>query len=740
MKQNNFYYLGEWVYRFRIMIILAWLVIIGITIPFLPHIITPFKSTGFIADKAQSTLTKTALDKKLGYDQDNRFIVLYTSKQLKANEKEFQQAIKHSLFQLKNFSIQHEIIYPKDNPFQISKDKHAAYAVIIIKSQQPLSSEALAQLKTLIKAPENIQMTIGGKQIFTEGINQQTQDDLYQADMIAAPVAGIVLLLILGTVIAMLMPICLGGGCALIILTSLYFLGHIFTLSIFTLNLALLLGLCLSLDYALFIIFRFRSELNKHLEIKKAVATTSATAGRAIFFSGVAVFISLSALLLFPINILFSIGIGGLVAVSMAVLIALTLLPALLGVIGKHINRLAVRNLNQTSTKKKHHFWRTVAKIVVHRPVLFLSISLSVLLCLSYPVLHVHFGISDFKIVPKESPSRHFFDEFQQYFHENELAPIIIMVSTQHGAILDPTNITKLYRYTEKIQKIKGIHRIDSIVSTSPKLSLKQYQALYQSPAIHHDVSLKKMLRNSTGKKFTVIRITSDFEVNSKANKQLIDQIQHTKLSHGLNMQMTGVPVQNFDVMKTIRAIFPYAVAWVMGLTYLSLLILLRSIFLPLKAIFMNIMSLAVCYGVLVFIFQEGHFYQLLHFEPQGMLDITLIIIIFCAIFGFSMDYEVFLLTRIQEHYQKTKNNKSSIIFGIDQSSRIITSAALIVICICGSFMTANVLMVKEFGLGIAIAIGVDAFAIRSILVPSTMVLLKNWNWYIPKWLDKLLP
>jgi RND superfamily putative drug exporter len=154
----------------------------------------------------------------------------------------------------------------------------------------------------------------------------------------------------------------------------------------------------------------------------------------------------------------------------------------------------------------------------------------------------------------------------------------------------------------------------------------------------------------------------------------------------------------------------------------------------------MNVLSLSACYGVLVFIFQEGHFYQLLNFEPQGMLDVTLVVIIFCAIFGFSMDYEVFLLTRIQEHFKKTHDNQASIIFGIEKSSRIITSAALIVICICGSFMAADVLMVKEFGLGIAVAIAVDAFAIRSVLVPSTMALLKNWNWYLPKWLDKLLP
>jgi putative drug exporter of the RND superfamily len=739
MEKTAFSKIGHLLYRFRVIIILFWMAAIAASIPFLPHIMAPFKSTGFIADKADSTLAEAALDKKLGYNQNNRFIIVYYSRDLHATSSTFQKKIKDSLSELKNFPRKYEIIYPSENPQQISKNKHAAYVMILIKSNTSLTPKLLEQFKTSIKPPKNMRMQIGGRQIFTQGINKQTQDDLYRADAIAAPLTGIVLLFIFGTIVAMLVPICLGGGCALIILTTLYFLGHLFVLSIFTLNLALLLGLCLSLDYALFIIFRFRSELRTNNSVQNALATTMATAGRAIFFSGIAVFISLSALLFFPINILFSIGVGGLVAVFMAVAIALTLLPAVLSVLGRRINRIAIRNINKKASDT-HHLWRSLATTVVKHPLVFLFSSLAFLLCLSYSVLHVKFGISDFRIVPKQSESRLFFDEFKQHFHENELAPILLIVSTERHRILSKHRISQLYHFTRKLEKIKGIQRVDSIVTTSPRLSKKQYQQRYQSSAIRKDKHLKQLLGTSTGKRFTLIRVFSKYEVNSDNNRTLIKQLKDLQPGKGLTLQVTGVPVQNFDVMQTVADVFPYAVVWVMALTYLSLLFLLRSVFLPLKAIFMNILSLAACYGVLVFIFQEGHFYQLLNFEPQGMLDVTLVIIIFCAIFGFSMDYEVFLLTRIQEHFKKTHDHQKSIIFGIEKSSRIITSAALIVICICGSFMTADVLMVKEFGLGIAVAIAVDAFAIRSILVPSTMVLLKNWNWYIPKWLDKILP
>ena len=731
--------LGHFIYRFRIAFIVTWILITALCLPFIPHILTPFKSTGFIADRAESTLAQRFLNSNLGYTRDNRFLVIYTSEQLLTTNKAFHKKINDSLSRLKNFPTPHEIIYPEDNPQQISKNKHSAYAVILFKNTEPMSSSMLKQLKKAIKTPTDMRMSIGGERIFTDGINTQTQKDLYQADAVAVPVTTIVLILIFGTLVATFIPMTLGGGCALIILTTLYFLGNIFTLSIFTLNLALLLGLCLSLDYSLFIIFRFRTELKQQTSVLDAIMVTFATAGRAIFFSGLAVFVSLSALLLFPINILFSIGVGGLAAVSIAVMIALTLLPAILSVVHHGINRLAVRKI-QPEESSKNHVWRDLAKFVVSKPLSFFVLSLSILLLLGYSFLNVKFGISDFKIVPKHSESRQFFDAFEKSFPTTELAPILLIVSTDHGSILSAHHVSQLYDFTRKLEKNKKIERVGSIVTTTPRLLRRQYQELYMSSEQREAKGIKQLLATSTGEQFSLIRVISKYESDSSQTKALIKELRAMSPGKGLTLRITGVPVQNVDVMQAITDAFPYAVLWVMGLTYLILLLLLRSLFLPFKAIFMNILSISACYGVLVFIFQEGHLHELLNFQPQGMLDVTLVIIIFCAIFGFSMDYEVFLLTRIQEHYQKTHNNKLSIIFGIEQSSRIITSAALIVICLCGSFMMADVLMVKEFGLGIAVAIAVDAFIIRTLLVPSTMVLVKNWNWYLPKWLDKLLP
>jgi RND superfamily putative drug exporter len=742
-KNHIFASIGRFIYHFRIAFILTWFLILALCMPFVPQILTPFKSTGFVAEHADSTRAKQFINQNLGYTRDNRFLVLYHSPDLQVTNSKFKKAIHSSLSVLKNFPIPHEIIYPEDNAQQISNDKHSAYAVILFKSTDPMNSSLLTQFKETIKTPDKsdkIDVSIGGERIFTEGINAQTQKDLYQADAVAIPVTTIVLIIIFGTLVATLIPMTLGGGCALIILTMLYFLGNIFTLSIFTLNIALLLGLCLSLDYSLFIIFRFRSELKQQTSIMDAITVTFATAGRAIFFSGLAVFASLSALLFFPINILFSIGVGGLTAVFIAVMLALTLLPAMLAVVHHGINRWAVRKIQPEETCK-HHAWRSLATYVVNKPLTFFALSLSILLILGYSFFHVKFGISDFKIVPKHSESRQFFDKFEKNFSKTELSPILLLVSsTDQKSILSAHHISELYDFTRKLEKHAAIERVGSIVTTTPRLLRRQYQELYTSAEQRENTGIKQLLATTTGEQFSVIRVISHYEADSSETRALITDLRAMNPGKGLALQITGVPVQNMDVMQAIIDAFPYAALWVMGLTYVILLLLLRSLFLPFKAIFMNILSISACYGVLVFIFQEGHFHEFLNFQPQGILDVTLVIIIFCAIFGFSMDYEVFLLTRIQEHYKKTQDNQSSIIFGIEQSSRIITSAALIVICLCGAFMTADVLMVKEFGLGIAVAIAVDAFVIRTLLVPSTMVLLKSWNWYLPKWLDKLLP
>lgn len=738
MENQGFYRFGTFIYRLRWAIVLCSIIALAACIPLIPHLITPFKTTGFTDEKSPSAKAETWLNNKLGYTNHNKFMVLYHSDTLKARDEAFNKKIKHSLKALNDFPIEHQILYPSENDKQISKDKHTAYAVVTVKSTEKLTKDQLDDFKSRIKQPSDMTMTLGGEAIFEEDVNEQTQTDLYKADFIAAPVSLITLILVFGSLVAAFIPVVLGGACAIFILTSLYLLAtHAFSLSVFTINIALLLGLCLSLDYSLFIISRFREELKRQSTVQEAIGVTQATAGHAILFSGLAVFASLSALLLFPVNILFSIGVGGLMAVLMAVLIAILLLPALLSILGARINWLSVPLFHRAAEKSP--FWHKLATLVTGRPLTFFCLIFLFLLLLAWPMLSARFGLSGFRIFPVHSEHRAFFDTYSEKFDEKELSPILMIVESDKK-ILSKNNLNDLYDLVKKIKHNPLVDKVYSIVNINSTMLKSQYYTLYSMKRTLLEPNIEKFLQNTTRHYMTAVTILSNYPVNAPQTQTLVKDLQKIKPPSDMRLKFTGTPVSNMELLESIREILPWALLWIMGFTYLILLVLLRSVVLPLKAILMNILSLSACYGALVMVFQEGYLHQLLDFDPQGMLDISLLVIIFCALFGFSMDYEVFLLTRIREAWTMSGNNKQSIIFGIEKSSRIITSAALIVIVICFSFLVADVLLVKAFGLGIAVAIFVDAFFIRTIFIPATMALLGKWNWYIPRWLDRILP
>lgn len=737
MQRTNFYRLGLLLYHCRWAIIILWLLVMIACAPFLSSVFDPFKITGFVDERASSTKTENYINKELGYTSYNKFIIVYYSKSLKASDSRFINKIKKSLSGLDDFPLKHEIFMPNNNKKQISKDKHTAYVSILFKSREHMSDEMLAEFKDTVKQPKNMKMNISGEAIYLNNLNVQSETDICKADIIAIPMALITLIIVFGSVVAASIPIVLGGSAAVVILTTLYVIGHYCSLSIFTINIALLLGLCLTLDYALFVTSRFRDELANGRDIKEAIAVTQATAGKATLFSGIAVFVSLSALFIFPINILRSVAVGGLTAVFYAVFTSVILLPAVLSVLNTKVNSLSLFKRKRDSNRSE--FWHWLAEKVVGRPIFFFVSVFFILLMLGYPSLYANFGVSDFRVLPKDSPYRYVYNVYTKEFKENELRPIVMLVKSNSGPILSQRNIGKLYDLTHKLQKNKLIDQVNSIVTTDKKLTKQQYYQLYKMPKKLMNQQVKDYLETTTRKYFTTVTIISKPPINTEGMTQLIKELRGTKKS-GFTLQFTGKPMTNEELLETVSYLLPFALIWILVFTYLILLVLLRSLFLPFKAILMNILSLSACYGALYLVFQEGYFATLLNFEPQGMLDVSLLVIIFCALFGFSMDYEVFLLSRIKETYESTHDNKKSIIFGLEKSSKIITSAALIVIFTCGSFLFAEVLVVKAFGLGIAVAIFIDAFLIRSLLVPATMILLKSWNWYLPKWLDKIIP
>lgn len=723
-RASTFYRLGAGIYRFRRIILLLWLFALIALLPCMPKLMAPFKASGFENFSSESYAAMEEVDKRIGY-QKHRVLILFSKTKASYADDLFVRDVHQALKNLKKISEQHELII---GPVK----KHSILAVLAFKSAEALNNYKLAKIESDVSPNPHIKVYFGGSDIFLKSINQQTQEDLFRADTVATPVSLITLIFVFGTLAAALMPIVVGAMCAIMILGVLHYLALYFSLSIFTINIALLLGLCLSLDYALFIISRFREELRLKHSIEESLANTMASAGKAVFFSGLAVFASLSALLIFPVNILVSVGVGGLAAVSLAVLGALTLLPALLAVLKHRINFGQILKAEKT----KDGIWNRIATAVTNRPYWFFGFGFAILLICAYPIRHLQLGIYDYHLLPPNSEGRIFFDKYSKSYEQSSLSPILVTVETK-SRILNPKSIEKTYHLLEKIKHFNHVDSVSGYLSWIPKGNISAYQQMYRKPD-QLPSAVQQILKTSVNRHMAVFYVFAKSSSESKETFELIDKIR-AESNAKLTVNVTGTAATNLDVFKGIQSKMKLSIALILGMTFIVLFILLKSLFLPIKAILMNVLSLSATYGSLVYIFQLGHGESLLNFDSQGSLDISMLVIIFCALFGFSMDYEVFLLTRIQEYYLKTKDNRKSIIFGIDHSAKIITSAAMLVIVLCASFLIAKVMMVKAFGLGIAIAIFLDAFVIRIFIVPALMTITQSFNWYCPNWLKRML-
>lgn len=740
-----FYNLGKWIYRHKWAVIIGWVIAVAISLPFVPRVLEPLKTGGFADPSLEASQAAELLQNKLGYSTST-LVVFYQSKdaQLSALDPKFIAEVEASLAGLQKSPIPNSIVPYTVNPRQISKDSRTAYALVTLQLDGEAATKRLPEIRPLITQPPSLKMTIGGGLAFYEDVEFVSQRDLTRAEIIAFPVAIIALVIAFGSIVAGALPVGVGGVGVIVILFFLFAIGSLTEVSIFAVNLATLLGLGLGLDYSLFLTSRFREELAKGRPVEEAVGITLATAGKAVAFSGLTVLIGLSGLLLFRINILFSVGVAGFVVVLISVLAATTLLPAILSALGTKVNALSVAGIlgrKQQPKDDAHGFWAWLAHLVMKRPVTIFVGVLALLVVLGLPFLGVRFSSPDASILPGDVPSRQAYDILKKEFNESEISPVLVAVQTPNkGNILAADNISYLYDFVQNVAKDPRVERVDSIVSAEPRLNKAQYQVFYADPSKLQDIFLQQYLRTYSKDDTTLLSIITKTPPSSQESQALVEKLRNSQIGNGMTLQVTGNTAGVMDIVEGIYSTFPLAAAVVVLATYIVMLILLRSIVLPLKAILMNALSILASYGALVWVFQEGNFSWLLNFQPLGLIEPSLPIIMFCTLFGLSMDYEVFLLSRIKENFDHTGDNTASVALGLQKSGKIITSAALIVVLVCMSFVTADIVLVKALGLGVAVAVGLDATIVRALLVPATMRLLGDWNWYAPRWLLRILP
>lgn len=738
-----FHRIGRLTYRWRWQVVLLWGVLLLVTLPLVPKLDDPLKVGGFTSPDTESSRARVVLEEELGL-APSTLIIVFASETLHAEDDRFLDQVEAAVEPLRVEPSVTNILLPTENSAFIAPNGEIAYAAVGLDEPPEVAQRNVGTLTNRIAPQPDLTFLVAGGPASYADIEKVSQQDLRRAEFIAFPFAMAALLFVFGSVVAAFVPLIVGGTGVAAVLLTLYILGNLMDLSIFVLNLATMLGLGLAVDYSLFVTSRFREELGRNGgDVAVSIERTMALAGRAVFFSGFTVFIGLSGLTLFSFMFLRSVGIAGVAVVFFATLSALTLLPAVLSIIGTRIDRgrLLAGSLGRgdEASNRATGFWAGLSRRVMARPFLVLIPTLIFLVVLGAPFTGIKISSPDGTILPESTTSRQGFDLLVDNFGAGEVTPIVIAVRSP-DSIFATDGLGDLYDLTVRLQNDPRIARVDSLMSYDQPVSRGQAIALAGIRRGAEGFGVDTRVDSLAAGQVGVILAYPRGLANDDANKVLLREIRGVVPQGGSELLVTGSTAEIVDVVARMYGDVPRAALLIVGATYLVLLVLLRSVLLPIKAILMNTLSILASFGALVWIFQDGHFSGVLNFTPLGFVEASLPVIMFCILFGLSMDYEIFLLSRIREEWDRTNDNTLSVAVGLQRSGRIITSAALIVVVVTASFVTADVILVKALGLGIALAVLLDATIVRALLVPATMRLLGRWNWWLPGWLARLIP
>jgi RND superfamily putative drug exporter len=741
---SRFERLGRWCARHSWFVVGAWIAIVALSIPLALQAPGVLRAGGFIRPDLESAQARAVLETEIGVAQA-AVVVVFHSDTAKAGEPGFEAAAAAAMVGVPQAAYVRSVLSHALSTRQVSADGHTAFDIVLLQLSADDSPKALPGLRAALHDAPGLEVGLSGGPAFYGDVQAVSEADLRRSELISLPLAALALLLVFGSVVASAVPLIVGGSAVVVALAAIFVVAGLTPMSIFVLNLATLLGLGLGVDYSLLMTSRFREELSargwQRDAVEDAVGATARTAGRAVFFSGLTVLLGLLGLVLFGFMILRSVGIAGAVVVAFALTAAMTLLPAVLAIVGVNLERFRVRRVTPRPTAEGA--WSQLAWAVMKRPVAVLVPVLGVLLLLGTPFLHVRFNAPDARILPENAPSRAAFDLLTTEFGPGPFAPIVLAVRTT-GPAIDPANLAKLYDYSRRLAGDPRITTVDSLVDVDQRMTLEQYQLLYRSDGRPPDRYVAGVLHATTRGDLTAFTVVTPYGPNEAIARQLVRDLRSgtgpLAPPAGVSVLIGGGAADVEDVVTGIAAEFPKTAVFILVTTYLVLLVLLRSLILPLKALAMNSLSILASFGALVWIFQDGNLSVLFGTRPLGFVETTQPVILFCVLFGLSMDYEVFLLTRMRESWEQTHDNPTAVAHGLERSGRIVTSAALIVIVVAGSFAFADIVLIKALGVGIAIAVALDATVVRALLVPATMRLLGRWNWWLPDIVARRLP
>ncbi len=680
------------------------------------------------------------IDRELPQLGASGFTIIFQSPSLTAADDAFSQAVLAAVLPLRTNPHVASVRTPFDADTSIfiasgmqSTDGHAVVAEVTLRPEAVLDTSLFPPLREQIHGgPRTV--TVTGPGAFRSDLDQALAADLQRSEVLSAPVTFAVLLLVFGSLVAASLPLGVGvlavvGGIALVMLLS-----HFTEVAQYAINIVSLVGLGVAIVYSLFMVSRFREEIAGGAEVPDALARTVATAGRAVLFSGVAVAIGLGGLLFFRGSFLASLGAGGTIVVLLSVVYALTFLPALLGVLGRNVDRLRVPRPAFGGNEGQ---WHRLATAVMRHPVLVLVPTLLILLGAGRPFLDLALAVPDVHILPPQSEAKRGDAVLRESFPDRVATRVAVVVSFPGDPFGTLARAGALYDLSREMAVIPGVTAVESVLDVDAMLDREGAVAALTKPRESLSTPLRVVAKETVGPTIAILSALTDAAPTSAEAHAIVQRIRAFPRVADGTLRVTGQTALDIDSTVYIQAHVPKALAFVFGMTLLLLFVLLGSVILPLKAVVMNLLSLTASFGALVWVFQEGHLQGLLHFTP-GPIDPGLPIVLFCATFGLSMDYEVLLLTRMQEEWKRTGDNTHAVAEGLERSGPLITSAAAIMVAVFSAFAMADVVILKIIGIGTALTVALDATIVRTLVVPATMRLLGGLNWWAPPFLVRL--
>ncbi|UUW90498.1 MMPL family transporter [Pimelobacter simplex] len=629
-------------------------------------------------------------------------IVLFSSDDATVSDPAFEAEVRRTVAAIPQDSVVSVATwYDVQDPAMVSTDRHAtAVYVSLAGSSQNDFIDSFDELRPAVEK-STLHTELAGPYAVYSDVNEETKSDLLRAELVSMPVVLLLSLIIFRSVVAALMPLLVGAVAVLGARATIAGLNELVDVSIFAPNIITLLGLGLAIDYALFVVSRFREEIARTPDdTRRALVRTMATAGRTVAFSALTVAAAMSSLLVFPQTFLKSIGYGGIAAVLIAMVAALTVLPAALALLGARIDAVRIPFLQRsTPTESDHGAWARLARAVMRRPVVVAVAVAAILLAVASPFLGVKWGSVDYRVLPDDTPSHQASERLNSEFGPERSTANILVEGADESA---------LATYTRGLEQVPGVVDVRPVVSEGGT---------------------------------TLLRAAWDGNSQTEASQQVVRDLRDVPAPEGSEALVGGLTADTVDLAQSVGDHLPLMGLIVVGVMLVLLFLAFGSVILPLKAILMNAFSITASFGVVTWIFSDGHLSGLLGFTPQGFLDMTNPIVMLAVLFGLSMDYEVFLLSRVREQWDATGDNDLAVQTGVQKTGRIITSAALLLAVVIGAFSLSGVVFMKMMGLGMLVAILVDATVVRALLVPATMKLLGRWNWWAPaplaRWWDR---